>query len=203
MGSKRRLVGLGLLAVTVAVVAISYVRGSLVTDAPYSPTTPEEGVRCEIIKWAGDSHEKGVRCAAVFERPLAQIWAQLVDYEGLAEAYDNIWYDYIVDRLEGTAPGPVILKGEVKFWLMRFPFDMVLRHTAGKDTERFVTWDSNLDRFATQGSWRLETLSPTRTRIEYRMAARVALLPDFAVRSLLRANLDTVIESLAEGPVEH
>ena len=94
-----------------------------------------------------------------------------------------------------VAPGPVTLKGAVVFWLMRFPLDLVLEHTA-EGGVRTVRWDAADERFATRGGWRLEALAPERTRVEYLLDARVAFLPDFVVKVVLRDNLPPVLRAL-------
>ena len=197
MGLTRRRLSLALLTLAgVATVVISFVRGTAVTETPFEPTTPAEGVRCEIVAWpSGAEGEKGVRCAGVFDQPIAPMWAALTDYTALPDAFDNIFYDFQADALTGNAPGAVALKGRVQFWLMRFPFDMTLTHEVGH-TARTVGWRSDVPRFSTRGGWRLEPLSATRTRVEYLIDARIALLPDFVVRVVLRDNLPRVLRTL-------
>lgn len=194
--TRRRLLILGVVGLLVAAVAVSWVRGTHVTDDPFQPASSDEGVRCEVVAWPGQPDgPTGVRCAAVFDRPIEALWGPLTDYARLPGAFDSALYDFEVDQLEGAAPGPVTLKGAVRFWLMRFPLDLTLQHSIDGAT-RTVRWESDVPRFVTRGSWRLEALAPDRTRVEYLLDARVSLLPDFVVKVVLRDNLPRVLRAL-------
>ncbi len=190
----------GLVVLAISTVAIAYVRGTRVTTTPFDPTQADQGVRCQIVAWpvawpGGAEGETAVRCAGVFERSVESLWGPLTDYAKLPEAFDSVLYRFDIDTLDGAAPGPVTLKGAVVFWLMRFPLDLVLEHTA-EGGVRTVRWDASEDRFATRGGWRLEALAPERTRVEYLLDARVAFLPDFVVKVVLRDNLPRVLRAL-------
>ncbi|MCA9560257.1 MAG: hypothetical protein KC583_17030 [Myxococcales bacterium] len=193
---RRRLVAVGLVVLAVSTVAIAYVRGTRVAATPFDPTQPDQGVRCQVVAWPGGAEgETAVRCAAVFERSVDSLWGPLTDYAKLPQAFDSVFYRFDIETLEGVAPGPVTLKGAVVFWLMRFPLDLVLEHTA-EGGVRTVRWDAADERFATRGGWRLEALAPDRTRVEYMLDARVAYLPDFVVKVVLRDNLPRVLRAL-------
>lgn len=194
---RRRLLLLGVATGLLAVVAIAWLRGSRVTEAPFQPTTVAEGARCEVVEWPGEPDgPPAVRCAAVVERPVGALWAALTDYATLPGAFDSALYDFEVDAIEGEAPGPVALRGAVQFWLMRFPVDLRLEH-AVDGALRTVRWVSDVPRFSTRGSWRLTALRPELTRVEYLLDARVAFLPGFLIRVVLRDNLPRVLEALA------
>ena len=202
--SRRKQVTAALVLVGVAVLTTSYLRGTLVVDEPFEPSSSDEGVRCEIVRWPGESDSAPVvRCAGVFDRSIDALWGPLTDYERLPEAYDNVFYDYQVESLSGAAPGPVELEGVVRFWLMRFPLDTTLVHDLGAGLEsggvRTVSWASEVPRFTTRGGWKLEVLDEGQTRVEYLIDARVSVLPGFLVRVLMRDNLAQMVSSLEDA----
>ena len=197
--SRRKQVTAALVLVGVAVLMTSYLRGTVVVDVPFEPSSSDEGVRCEIVRWPGESDtDPVVRCAGVFDRSIDALWEPLTDYERLPEAYDNVFYNYQVESLSGAAPGPVELEGVVRFWLMRFPLDTTLEHGLEPEGLRTVSWASEVPRFTTRGGWRLEVLDEGQTRVEYLIDARVSVLPGFLVRVLMRDNLARMVSSLED-----
>ena len=167
-----------------------WLRGTAASAEEKNPTSSAEGVLTQL--YLTQDGRKVVRCAAIVDRPVEEVWKAVTDYGNFGRMFPMLR-----DVRAGVeADGRSRLQCKVTSIFGAWPVDVRIRHdTSGKHV---ASWDEPTGNITVnRGSWTLTPLDPAKTRVIYLLDVEVRPFPDALVRAVLLSRQKTVVEALA------
>jgi uncharacterized membrane protein len=191
---KRLLFPLILLGLAGAALLWAYVRGTWADTVPHDPKSSAEGVVCQLYR-TPEGHTP-VRCAAVIDRPLDDVWKVVTDYEHYGDIFPTLRSAPVA--VARDPDGRYHLSGVASSVLGDWPFDIHIRHTDSPE-KKAASWDGGSgDVRLNRGSFVLTPLGADRTLLVYSLEVEIASYPNFLVRNLLLSRQPGVMKALIE-----
>ncbi len=179
------------IAVLILLFGALWIRGTVASAEVKNPASSHQGVLTQL--YLAENGRKVVRCAAVLDHPVEEVWKAVTDYA----AFDRI-FPTVREARTGVEPdGRHRLQCNVTSILGTWPIDVRIRHETSPE-RRTASWDEPTGNvIVNRGSW---TLSPTdqgKTLVIYTLDVEVRPFPDALVRAVLLSRQKTVVEALA------
>jgi carbon monoxide dehydrogenase subunit G len=177
------------LGIIVLLIAAAAVRGTWADSAPKNPASSAEGIVTQL--YSSEGH-KEVRCAMVVDRPAADVWKTVTDYEHFSEIFPLLKSS----RSEREANGRCHLIGTVTSILGDYTFEVHVDHSQSPE-KSMAYWDHpsgavSVDR----GNWTVIPAGPDKTLVSYSLEAEVSPYPAFLVRNVLLSGQKKVLIAL-------
>jgi len=191
---KRFLFPLILLGLVGAALLWAYVRGTWADTVPHDPKSSAEGVVCQLYR-TPEGHTP-VRCAAVIDRSLGEVWKVVTDYDHYGDIFPTLRSAPVVVVRDDA--GHYHLSGVASSVLGDWPFDIRIRHEESPE-KKSASWDNAAgDVRLNRGSFVLTPLGADRTLLVYSLEVEIASYPNFLVRNVLLSRQPGVMKGLIE-----
>jgi len=187
---KRVIVPVAILGAMLVLFCVVWVRGSFATSEERTPTSSAEGVWSQL--WLSPDGRKVVRCSAVVDHPVGEVWKTVTDYENFEKVFPTLKSVKTATEPDGRRR----LSCDVTSILGTWPVNVRIRHQElpGKNV---ASWDEpSGDVVVNRGSWALYPAGPGQTRVVYTLDVEVRPFPDPLVRAVLLSRQKTIVEAL-------
>jgi len=185
------------LAILAGHVAWGVVRGTWSESVARNPASAREGVITQLYK--NDEGNKQIRCARVIDRPIADVWGVITDYDRYYDIFPTLLPMETIRNDDGTyKPFGLIKQCLAGCWTC----ELHGHETIGPDA-RVVSWNQPCCAVTiNRGNWRLEALDCDRTLLVYTLEAEFGSTPSFVVRSMLMARPGLLCEAVNDWMVQ-
>jgi uncharacterized protein YndB with AHSA1/START domain len=168
----------------------AYIRGTWADTAPRNPTSPADGVVCQLLQTPDGA--KQVRCAAVLDAAPESVWRVVTDYEHFPEVFPTI----ATATARPLGDGRNHLTFGLSTPIGQLPVEAEIRHEETPD--RFVaSWDQPSGQVVVnRGSWVVTPAGSGRTLLVYTLDVKVRPYPDFVVRNVLLSRQPSIVDAV-------
>lgn len=189
--AKRKRIALLLMAAAALLLLLAFlVRGTWSTSEARNPASSAEGVVTQLFRTPDG--RKQVRCARVVDRPAAELWRALTDYDRFPELFPTV-----LSATSAREPdGRFRVKMEVDTPLGKWPVDVRIRH---QESPPYVAdWDEPSGSITTnRGSWTLTPVASDKTLLVYALEVEFRQFPNVLVRNVFLSRQKGVVNALA------